>query len=486
MLKRFLIYAWPVLFIFVMMAGCKDLDEINHDPTKPTESEPAYLLTSAEKNAMDYMYSTLQNGYIGMHYSQFWSANSRVNDSQYAIDENNNTAFWNFLYVSLHSLDRIVTINNQRGNNPAAKNQNAIAGILKVWLYQVLTDTYVNIPYSQALKEGDNITPAYDNQEAIYTSLIDTLNKQITALDPSQPTFDGGDVIYNGDVTKWKTLAHSLMLRLAIRIADAAPDRAKAIIEANYTAAMQSNADNAEFAYLATAPNKFPLNDSEREVLDFFVSTTLVNYMKSTNDPRLSIYARPAKGTGLITGLEYGRSANDPSRLSPDNYSYPGTKIYSATMTGILMTYPEVAFILSEAAARTWNVGEAAPALYEKGIRASMEYWGVTAGVDEYVASVPYNAGDWKNVIGTQKWLALYPQGFQAWFERLRLDFKKPNGDSLFIAPYSGSLDQNVPYVPSRLTYPLGERTQNAASYQKAADAIGGDTKASKSWWDKN
>lgn len=485
MLKRFLIYAWPVLFIFVMMAGCKNLDEINHDPTKPTDTEPAYLLTSAQKSSMDILYSTLQNGYIGMQFAQYWTGNSRVNDAQYAIDENNNTALWNAIYNSLHSLDRIITINNQRGNNPAAKNQNAIAGIMKVWLFQVLTDAYVNVPYSQSLKEGNNITPSYDSQESIYTSLIDTLQQQITALDPAQPTFDGGDVIYNGDVTKWKTLAHSLLIRLAIRIADVAPEKARTVIEANYQSAMTDNKGDARFNYLAIAPNKFPMSDRDRPIIDFFVSTTLVNYMESVNDPRLPIYARPA-ANGPIRGLEYGRSANDPGRLSPDNYSYPGFRVYSDTMPGILMTYPEVAFNLAEAAARGWNVGEGAPALYEKGIRASMAFWGITTGVDEYITGVPYDAGDWKNVIGTQKWLALYPQGFQAWFERLRLDFKKPNGDSLFIKPYSGSLDQNVQYVPSRLTYPLAEQTQNAAAYQKAAADIKGDTKASKSWWDLN
>lgn len=485
MLKRFLIYASPVLLIFVMMAGCKKLDDINHDPTRPTQTSPAYLLTGAEKSSMDYLYSTLQNGYIGMHYAQYWSANSRVGDSQYSLDENNNTAFWNFLYASLHNLDKIITLNNASANSPGAKNQNAIASILKVWLYQILTDTYVNIPYSQALKEGENITPAYDRQDSIYNSLIDNLQQQITALDPAQPSFTSGDVIYNGDVVKWRTLAHSLMLRLAIRIADAQPEKAKSVIEAHYQSAMTSNGDNAQFAYLAVAPNKFPLNESEREVSDFFVSTTLVDYMKSTNDPRLAIYARPPQDGGEITGLKYGISANDPTRLPPRKYSYPGTKVYSATMPGILMTYPEIAFILAEAAARNWSVGQPAEAWYEAGIRASMEYWGVSAGVDEYIASVPYTGGEWKNVIGTQKWLALYPQGFQAWFERLRLDFKKPNGDSLFTAPYSGSLDQNVPFVPSRLTYPSAERTQNATAYDKAAGDIGGDTKASKSWWDR-
>lgn len=484
MLKRLFIYTGPLLFILSMIAGCKKLDDINHDPTRPTTSEPAYLLTGAEKNAMDYLYSSLQNGYIGMHYAQYWSGNTRVGDSQYALDENNNTAFWNALYLSLQNLNRIIQLNNERGNNPAAVNQNAIATVLKVWLFQILTDSYVNVPYSQALKEGVNITPAYDAAPTVYSSLIDTLQQQVAILDPAQPTFTAGDVIYAGDVAKWKTLANSLLLRLAIRIADAEPAKAKTIIEAHYQAAMTSNGDNAQFAYLSTAPNMFPLNDSEREVLDFFVSSTMVDYMKSVSDPRLSIYARPAKGTGLITGLTYGISANDPSRLSPENYSYPGTLIYSATMPGILMTYPEVAFILSEAAARGFSVGQTAAVYYETGIRASMSYWKIQNGVDEYIASVPYEAGDWKDVIGTQKWLALYPQGFQAWFERLRLDFKKPGGDALFIAPYSGSLDPNAPFVPTRLTYPIAERTQNANSYQAAVTAIGGDTKGSKNWWD--
>jgi hypothetical protein len=98
---------------------------------------------------------------------------------------------------------------------------------------------------------------------------------------------------------------------------------------------------------------------------------------------------------------------------------------------------------------------------------------------------VPYNEADWRNVIGTQKWLALYPQGLQGWFERLRLNFRKPGGDSLFKAPVDGSLDQNVKFVPYRLTYPVSEQQQNSASYQAAATAIGGDTKGVKLWWNK-
>jgi hypothetical protein len=113
-----------------------------------------------------------------------------------------------------------------------------------------------------------------------------------------------------------------------------------------------------------------------------------------------------------------------------------------------------------------------------------MDYWGIAAdSTTKYLATVPYDAADWKNRIGTQKWRALYPQGFPACFERIRLDFKKPGGDALFLAPFNGSLDPNVPFVPYRLTYPTGEQTQNKASYDAAAAAIGGDTKGVKNWW---
>jgi hypothetical protein len=485
MLNRLFKYSYLLLLTCLIITGCTKLDDINHNPNKPTTSDPNYEITGAEKTAMDILYSTLQNGYFGMHYAQYWSGSSRVADSQYAIDEGNNSAFWTALYKSLYNLNQVTVLNNENGTNPAATNQNAIAGILKVWIFQILTDTYVNVPYSEAFKLSTIITPKYDDAKGIYTSLVDTLQAQINLLDESQPSFGSGEVIYSGDVASWKKLGHALLLRLAIRMADADPAKAKSIIEANYQAAITSNADNAQFKYPGVTPNRYPMDETERDILDFYVSTTLVDYMKSVNDPRLPIYARPTiSNDTIIRGLRYGTTQNDPSRLpSADDYSFPGTKIYSSDMSAILMTYPEVEFILAEAAARGYAVGGDAATHYANGIKASMDYWGVTNGVEEYIATVPYNAADWKNVIGTQKWLALYPQGFQAWFERIRLDFKKPGGDSLFLAPYNGSLDPTAPFVPYRITYPTGEQTQNKASYDAAADAIGGDNKGVKNWW---
>jgi len=489
MLTRYFKYSCYFLLGWLTVSSCQKLEDINHDPTKPTTTQPQYLLTGAEKSAMDILYAGPQNGRIGMPYAQYWTGNDKANDSRYLLDELINSALWNNLYtVSLHNLDQIIQMNRA---NPIAesKNQIAVAQILKAWIYEILADAYGNIPYSQSLKlEQGTFRPQYDDAKTIYKSLLDTLNAQVAQMDPSINSFSTGDVIYNGNVDAWKKLGHSLMLRMAMRMVDADGEgaNARSIIEAHYQSAMTSNADNAQFQYLAVAPNKFPYNDSERELSEFFVSETLVNYLKSVNDPRLGIYVRKSKIDSAYRGLPYGISETDATRLPPGNYSYPGRRIYAPDMVGILMTYPEVEFILAEAAARGFATGDAATH-YANGVTASMQYWGITNEdtIAAYLARVPYSATDWRNVIGTQKWLALYPQGFQGWFERTRLNFKKPGGDSLFVAPTSGSLDAKAPFVPYRLTYLVSEQQQNSANYNTAAGAIGGDTKGTKLWWQR-
>ncbi|MCW3462810.1 SusD/RagB family nutrient-binding outer membrane lipoprotein [Chitinophaga nivalis] len=492
MTKNILKYSGALLLAGTLaFTGCKKLEDINHDPNKPTTAQPPYLLTGAQKGAMDILYSGLQNGYMGMHFSQYWSGNARTNDSRYLLDEGNNSNLWNNLYrISLHNLDDLIKQNTPRLSEPGVANQNAIAKITQAWIYQILADAYGNIPYTETFQEA-NITPKYDDARTVYNAMLDNLQQQINVLNPNEVSFLSGDIIYSGNVLKWKKLAHSLMLRYAIRMIDADKDKAGKIIEAHYQDAFSSNDDDAQFNYIASAPNKFPFNNSEREISDFFVSTTMVDYMKSVSDPRLNIYAQPAKGD-TIKGMPYGLVDGDKSRLPAVNYSYPGKQIYSATMPGILMNYAEVEFILAEAAARGLNVGDAATH-YRNGITASINYWyKLTTGqpapqdiINTYLSKVPYNAADWKNVIGTQKWLALYPQGFQSWFERTRLKFRQPGGQPLFNTLAYPSLDPTVTDVPYRLTYLLSEQTQNIANYQQAAAAIGGDTKGTKLWYNK-
>jgi hypothetical protein len=142
-----------------------------------------------------------------------------------------------------------------------------------------------------------------------------------------------------------------------------------------------------------------------------------------------------------------------------------------------------VQFALAEAAARGFSVGGDAATFYENGVRASMKFWGVSdTDADAFLIANPYDQANWKNIIGSQKWVALYNQGLQGWFERTRLDFKKPNGDDFFVIPAT-ILDNTVTSVPFRVSYPLAESSNNRDNYNEAKQTMGGDTKGTKLWW---
>lgn len=471
------------LAILVATSSCtKGFEELNRDPTKPTAVTPVELITGIERTASDIMYSTAVNGNIGMLYSQYYAQTQNESQSQYLTDESANNQLWSSYSGPLSNIQELLRVNALRPD-PTSGNQNAIAKILSVWIYHVLTDTYGNIPFSQALR-GDELilTSEYDDSKLVYEGLVTMLNEQIAALDPSLASFRSGELIYQGDVSKWIKLANALKIRIGLRMIKNNPGRAQQIIEEASANTFTSIADEAKFPYLAVAPDRFPLNDDDGRTIPngFFVSSTLVNFMQETQDPRLPMYARPAPLTNTIVGKPYGLG----SFTNINEYSQGSAKVFSSTFPGYIMSYSELQFALAEAAARGFNVGGDAETFYENGIRASMQFWGVTDAntINDFINNNPYDQSNWKNVIGTQKWVAMYNQGLQSWFERNRLNFTKPNGDPFFVAP-STILDENVDFVPYRITYPLGELSNNAQAYQAAKSAMGGDTKGIKLWW---
>ncbi|MBZ4187556.1 SusD/RagB family nutrient-binding outer membrane lipoprotein [Niabella beijingensis] len=478
---------YNILFLFALTASicsCKKFDELNTDPVKPADTSPEQLLLSAEKSAMDALYNSIVNNRVGMHYAQYWSATDKEEGSRYQLDEGSNSTLWSLYNGPLEDLKEIERLNETSSFPESVPNQNAIAGILQAWIIQTLADTYGNIPYSQAVKP-DVLMPPYDDAATIYLDLIKQLNNNQAALDAAAPSYSSGDVLYKGDVTKWKKLANSLIVRIAMRMSEVKPAEAKTAIEmAVKNGVITDNTDEALFPYTGEAPNTYPYNELGRELTEFVVSETLVNYMEGLKDPRLEIYARPATNSKTIIGKPYGLGTNSAS--DAQKYSTPGVRVYAPDFPGILITSSEVQFLLAEAAARGMNVGGTAEVFYKAGIKANMDFWKVPeAAATTYINSVPYKSSGWKNVIGTQKWIAMYMQGLQSWYERLRLQFTKPDGTPLFIAPVAGSLDPNVTMVPNRLTYPVVETNTNARNKDAAAAAIGGDTKGTKLWWQK-
>lgn len=477
----------PFLSAMLVFTACEDFEELNTDPNAPVEVPTSALLTSAQKELVDNIWDEWFNGRFGMLYAQYWSQTEYTDESRYLIREGTNNTYWGNFYTSLNNLEEIIRLNEVEPI-PESNNQIAVATILQVWQFQVMTDVYGPIPYTEALMGAENVSPSYDSQEVVYAGLLAQLNEAIGLIDVNEGSFASGDIIYGGDMTNWLKFANSLKMRVAIRIADVQPQVSAQAINDAMGGAFTSIDDAALFTYLGTRPNNNPINDAYLTRQDFAVNETLVDYLQENEDPRLPFYAAPNQD-GEFVGMPYGLTQAQAGAISNAEISLPSELVRGATAPAIYMEYSEVLFILAEAAARDFISGDPAT-YYNQAIEASIDFWAALAGesidnrvVRALIAEVPYTATGWgamaENQIGRQKWVALYMQGLQGWIEWRRLDF-----DGLVEEPAAGSLIDEVS-IPVRYTYPNEEQSLNAANYAEAVGSLDeGDTQASRVWWD--
>lgn len=495
------------LIVVLFLAGScgKDFGDINTNPNNPSAVSPDFLFTEASRNI-----AQIYSGYAHIYFVDLWSQhfcqNNYTDESRFRIRPDATNNYWNWYYsgplFDLHEVQRLLP--SYAGVEPDAvlKNKMAIADVLSVLMWQEVTDIFGPVPYSEALKGSDNRTPRYDSQKDIYTDLLQRLKTASDALDPSAGSFGNADPVYGGDAGHWKAFANALRLRIAMRMSDVEPALARAAAEAAWIAAFTSNADNAYFHFLASLPNNNPLNQARVEGGDahFGLSRTFIDStLLPLNDPRLPVFADEKVSGGGYAGRPYGQRSGVAASESPDLYSQPSgasavqgrrgfrsLDVLKADAVGRFMSYAELCFILAEAKERGWSVPGTAAEWYEKGIRASLEEWGVTdSGVqDSYLsqAAVAYATapGDWHQKIGVQKWIALFLTGSQGWCEYRRLDF-----DKLEPCANSPIFDVGDKPVPLRLPYPTNEQSQNGANYNAALNLLGGpDNLKTRLWWD--
>jgi Starch-binding associating with outer membrane len=368
------------------------------------------------------------------------------------------------------------------------KNQLAITDIMQVYTWYYLVTSFGDLPYSQALNIK-NTFPKYDNQKTVYLDLLTRLDTSIAALDISGSSFGNADIIYNGDVAAWKRFANSLKLKMGMTIADDDAAKAKSVVESAVAGGVfTSNNHNALYKYVSSPPNTNPvwvdLVQSGRK--DFVANSTIVNTMNTNNDPRRPFFFTVDKD-GNYSGNGPGRSSNystfsKPAGLikqfNPGDVTDAGRLSY-ADFPGDLLDYAEVSFLLAEAAARGFSVGGTAAGFYNNGITASILFWGgSTADATAYLLQpgVAYAtaAGTYKQKIGTQKWIALYNRGWDAWIEQRRFDYP------VLPKPSNAASD-----YPVRFSYPINEQNVNTINYTAAASSIGGDDVTTKLFWDK-
>ena len=495
-----------VPILFCALSCGKNFNNLNVDPNNPQNVPPEVLITSCEKTLADFVLSSTYLPAPNGIYSQTWAQNNYTSISRYDIQPSNQNSWFNSLYAGvLKDLQNVAkTVHDNPGLEPTVdKNKIAIAIVLRSYTFQFLTDIFGPVPYTESLL-GDKIrTPRYENQRDIYFGLLSELKDAISMMDESSSSFGSADIIYGGDMIKWKKFAHSLILRLSMRMSDSEPEIARTEVESAYKHAFSSVTENANFTYLGATPNNNPLHQQrvERKDSDLGLSDILIDKtLKPLNDPRLPIWADERVMGGGYFGRPFGQTDAEAASNPADLYSQPSGAaiirengndfkafdLLRPNAQSCLMGYAEVCFILAEAIEKGWSVSGSVQDWYNDGIRASMNEWGI---IDETVVSTYlsqpnvnyFNApGDWKQKIGVQKWLALFMQGIQGWCEWRRLDFKKlelPAGGAI------GDVGEKV--APVRLVYPSDEQSLNSTNYIKALDLLGGPDKIStRVWWD--
>ena len=325
------------------------------------------------------------------------------------------------------------------------------------------------------LDDIDNIYPAYDDGMTIYKDLLTRAKAATDALNPAAGSFGADDLMMGGDVAMWKKFGNTLIVRMAITIAAKEPALAKGYIEGAYAGAF-AYGEACAFQYL-TGANSNPLYQDlvQSGRHDFIPANTIVDMMNTLEDPRRPFYFEI--NGDVYSGGIYGES--NPFA----QFSHIADHIQAEDYPAVMLDYTELAFYLAEAAERGFSVGGDAATWYTNGIRSSMEHWGVAAAdIDTYLArpDVAYAtaAGNWKQKIGTQAWLAFYVRGLEGWTSYRRLDYPTLN-----LPPAPDESAEGA--VPRRHTYPVNEQTLNGENYAAAASKIGGDKLATKLFWDE-
>ncbi len=472
-----------ILFLLLpcvlLAAACtKNITDRNVDTKKASSVPGGTLFSTGVKSLTDGLTTADVNNNIFRHVVKHWGQATNEEEAQYdfatrAIPQ----AWWTRMYRDVLSdfQESTIVISNDNTLQPATKtNQLAIIDIMAVYTYNVLVNSFGNIPYTQAIN-NETLFPVYDDAKTVYADLLKRLVADIARLNVAGGGFSvTEDFVYKGNIAQWIRFANSLQLKMGMLLADVDDATAKATVEASEPKAITSAADNALVRYLAVPANN-PLYNQLISAgrSDFIAAKDLMDPLNALNDPRKNKFFSTNKSGQYVGGI-VGQAAAFTEMSKPDT-----ARIAAPDAPGVLMDYVETEFFRAEAKERGYNVQGTAEQHYNNAITASILYWGGTAAdAAAYLAqpAVAYStaAGAWKQKIGFQKWIGLYNRPFDGWTEMKRLDFPQL---PLPVGAKSG--------FPNRLPYPGNEQQLNGTNYTTAAAAIGGDKVETKLFWDK-
>ena len=527
-------YGALVLTLVLFLLGCtKSFDSVNTDKNSIATVGAAtlpFLFSHAEDVATvnQANYQIAQNLFADQYAQYFACEATYFGSDRLVINQAWVGANFNPYYTDV--LPQLQTI---FANTDSMSAEHAMAEVVWVLAFMKATDYWGPIPYFHAGEAA--ISVPYDSQDKIYADFFNRLDGAIAVLTPlaGSNAYGSYDLIYGGDVSHWIKFANSLRLRLALRVSKVDPATGQKEAEASVAAGPMINSPGDD-AFIERSSKGGDINglSTMSDWNEFRMSATMSSVLRGYQDPRISQYFQPTVNSGNPTpgifanyqGLRNGlavaqltlpqnlaaANSHQGPRWSSTNVTVGGVVVGEASYTNTPQNVMETAesyFLRAEGALLGWNMQGTAQQLYEAGITNSMAQWGITGpSVAAYIKSMntPIAPGDYLNSpavskvpiawssdpamqlqqIMTQKWLALFPDGMEAWADYRRSHvlplYPVANSDNPLITNTATQWLRRIPFL-------LSEKQTNSAAVQAAVPLLNGpDTEMTPLWWDKN
>ncbi|MFN8257297.1 MAG: SusD/RagB family nutrient-binding outer membrane lipoprotein [Bacteroidales bacterium] len=462
-----------VLMAGILLNSCtklEDFGDTNDDPSVTPTPITAALLTNALSQIGGFATITRQGLYC-----QYFSETQYTEVSLYSLPKLSSTG--NYSGILMDCQDIINNCTNEATQPAASKsgslnNQIAIARIIKAYVFWYVTDSWGDVPYTTALTGSIDVT--YETQESIYKGNITELKDAVAQFDDG-PAIKG-DILFSGDIAKWKKFANSMRLMMALRLSNVDPSYAQTEFNSALSAADGLIIDDADNVVLTYVGNNFKspwynLYDGRK---DFAVSETITDLLSSLSDSRISVFG--SSNIGFPYGLkresaEAFSSANSNwARILPDD-------LRTQTGSVFILTASEIQLARAEAADRGWTA-ENAEQMFADGVSKGFTKWGLTAP-GGYVDTLSNAVGTNQNLeqIAIQQYLASYPNGWSGW-----ANWRRTGYPVLTPAPDATNSSKQIPR-----RYVYGD-SENSLTPEALAEAVarlsGGDSQDARVWWD--
>lgn len=460
------------IYIFLLMTvlgimGCSRVEDFQDDPNRPKSVDAESILPGIEVSA----FNTIK-AEAALASRQLTYING-VNAQQYYNWQRGSFG----VYDNIKQVQKMVEEANKKGG----KEYIALARFFKSYYFISLSETFGDIPYSEAI-DINNFFPKYDDQKTIYKSVLSELALANTELSNLNLTI-ARDIVYEGNILKWRKLINSYRLRILMDLSKKVDDPdlnvkqvfASIVNNPTQNPIMEVSDNSGQLPFYNLVNNRYPFFNSNDLQTAYYMEQSFVDKLKNSKDPRLFMMAEKKTSTlgttpndpfsyydGLYGSGDLGQNSTKASNglASRINQRYFKDPINEPT---ILMGYSELQFVLAEAVVRGWISGNA-NTYYLKAINASMSFYKVSpTDVSAYLAqpSINLQPGTEIEQIMNQKHTALFfNTGWRIFYDQRRTGFPKFNTDG------PGILNNGK--IPKRWMYPASENSTNNANLNSA------------------